>query len=71
MMYSVIGWESRIGAWARIEGTLQPHTHHDKSNCGITIFGRDVSTAPEVIVRSSVVLPHKSLSESYHNEILL
>merc|ERR1712137_456507 len=58
---SIIGWNSVIGQWCRIEGT----------DGKITIFGDGVKTKPETIVRNSIVLPHKELSRNHNEEILL
>lgn len=58
---SVVGWNSVIGQWCRIEGT----------DGKITILGDGVKTKPEIIVRNSVVLPHKELSGNHNEEILL
>jgi len=57
----VIGWNSLVGQWCRIEGTTE----------NITILGEGVKTKPEIIVRNSVVLPHKELSGNHNEEILL
>jgi mannose-1-phosphate guanylyltransferase len=70
LMYAVFGRGCTIGRWCRIEG-VPPGNVEKLKEPGLTLFGNDVSTAPELIIRTSVVLPHKSLSESYHNEVLL
>jgi len=72
VLYSVVGIGCNIGQWARVEG-LPPTADDkiDKSSVGVTILAKDVTVAPEVIIRNSIVLPHKSLTESYSNEILL
>lgn len=58
---SIIGWGSSIGHWARVQGTVGKPS----------ILGAGVSVDPELIVVSCTVLPHKGLSESCHNRIIL
>jgi len=65
--YAILGWKSNVGKWARIEG--QPDYNVDIP--GITILGTGVGVAPELIVRSSVVLPHKDISIDTKNQIIL
>ncbi|TDH65638.1 hypothetical protein CCR75_004047 [Bremia lactucae] len=77
VLFSVIGWNSIIGHWARIEGQppnasqIQVHSAETALVRDVTIFGVSVVASPEVIIRNCIVLPHKSLARSYHDEILL
>lgn len=85
ILYSIVGWNSLIGSWVRIEGTPQdpnPNTPyakidhqslftHGKLNPSITIIGSNVTVPSEVIVRNSIILPHKELNHSYKGEIIL
>lgn len=48
IMSSIIGWNSSVGRWARIEN--------------ITVLGDDVSIKDELYVNGASVLPHKSVS---------
>ncbi len=66
VLRSIIGWNSVIGRWARIEGDGNDDAVRD-----VTIFGVDVKAGREIVVRNCIVLPHKTLNQSYHNEILL
>ena len=71
---SIIGWNSVVGQWTRIEGKSPSSTddlHAEPSSGGITMFGNNVNAAPEIIIRECVVLPHKSVSSSVHNEVIL
>lgn len=77
VMFSVIGWNSIIGQWARVEGQ-PPNASQIRVNSAetalvrdVTIFGVSVVANPEIIIRNCVVLPHKTLTQSYHDEILL
>lgn len=72
VMYSIIGWNSVVGSWARLEG-LPDFTAdtEDPLKCGITILGSGVTVGAESVVRASIALPHKELSGSYNNMILL
>ncbi|TPX39463.1 hypothetical protein SeMB42_g00258 [Synchytrium endobioticum] len=85
VLHSIVGWECKIGAWARVEGQPPSATSssssapdHDNSATAkgtkipsATILGKDVSVADELIIRNCIVLPHKELKASYHNEILM
>ncbi|XP_022702139.1 mannose-1-phosphate guanyltransferase alpha-B-like isoform X1 [Varroa jacobsoni] len=83
---SIIGWNSAIGSWARVEGTAcdpNPNKAFSKMdnvplfnndgrlNPSITVLGCNVSVRSEVVIINSIVLPHKDLSQSYKNEIIL
>jgi len=85
-LYSVVGWNSSVGAWARVEGTPEdpnPNKPFAKMECGplfntqgqlnpsITILGSHVQVPSEVILLNSIVLPHKELSGSHKNQIIL
>ncbi|EDO44783.1 predicted protein [Nematostella vectensis] len=86
ILYSIIGWNCTVGQWARIEGHRCDPNPNDqfarpdgeslfgtngKLTPSITILGRNVSIPAEVVVLNSIVLPHKELSQSYKNEIIL
>lgn len=68
ILYAIIGWSSRVGAWARVEGTPIPLTSHSTSIVkngvkvqSITILGQDCSVGDEVRVQNCVCLPFKEL----------
>ena len=68
VLYSIIGWGSRIGAWARVEGTPTPVGSHTESIVkngvkvqSITILGKDCGVGDEVRVQNCVCLPNKEL----------
>lgn len=46
----IIGWNSRVGSWCRLENN--------------TIVGEDVDCRDEIHMNGAIVLPHKSLAES-------
>ncbi|KAK4304830.1 hypothetical protein Pmani_023234 [Petrolisthes manimaculis] len=86
VLYTVVGWNSTVGAWTRLEGTPcdpnpnKPFAKMDnvplfnndgKLNPSITILGCNVTVPAEVIVLNSIVLPYKDLPHSYKNEIIL
>jgi mannose-1-phosphate guanylyltransferase len=91
VLNSVVGWESKIGRWARVEGKINiferygnnffkgnptDATHLNATYKGLkiptaTILGKDVVVADEICVRNCIVLPHKCLNDSYHNEVLM
>ncbi|XP_046903551.1 mannose-1-phosphate guanyltransferase alpha-A isoform X2 [Hypomesus transpacificus] len=81
----IVGWDSTIGKWARVEGTPSdpnpndPHAKIDsetlfrdgKLTPSITILGCNVTIPSEVIILNSIVLPHKDLNRSFKNQIIL
>ncbi|KAG2180805.1 hypothetical protein INT43_008384 [Umbelopsis isabellina] len=76
ILHAVVGWDSRIGTWARVEGSpVQGHsttvTRNGVKSQSITILGKEVSVKDEIIIRNCIVLPHKELKASFHNEILM
>ncbi|XP_069472978.1 mannose-1-phosphate guanylyltransferase regulatory subunit alpha [Ambystoma mexicanum] len=85
VLNSIVGWESTIGRWARVEGTPSDPNPNDpyakmdsetlfrdgKLTPSITILGCNVSIPAEVVILNSIVLPHKDLGRSYKNQIIL
>eukprot|EP00922_Rhytidocystis_sp_ex-Travisia-forbesii_P056830 GHVS01084064.1.p1 GENE.GHVS01084064.1~~GHVS01084064.1.p1 ORF type:complete len:376 (-),score=41.21 GHVS01084064.1:549-1676(-) len=49
---TIVGWQSTIGKWVRIEG--------------LTVVGEDVQIHNECYVNSALILPHKGISQSIH-----
>ena len=47
---SIIGWDSGIGAWGRVENK--------------SVLGKDVQVADEVHLNGAVILPHKEIKVS-------
>jgi len=47
---TIIGWESRVGRWVRIEG--------------FSVLGRDVRIADELYVNGGMILDHKAIKET-------
>ncbi|TGZ74794.1 hypothetical protein CRM22_000759 [Opisthorchis felineus] len=83
---AVIGWNTIIGKWARVEGTPndpnpnKPFTKLDvlpvfnakgQLNPSITVIGSNVEVPAEIIVLNCIVLPHKELAHSSKNQIIL
>ncbi|CAG9813287.1 unnamed protein product [Phaedon cochleariae] len=86
ILHSIIGRGSRVGRWARVEGTPSdpdpnkpfakmenpPLFNKDgRLNPSITILGCSVSVPSETILLNTIVLPNKELSRSIKNEIIL
>jgi NDP-sugar pyrophosphorylase family protein len=68
VLYSIIGWNSKVGAWARVEGTPTPVGSHTTSVIkngvkvqSITILGKECGVGDEVRVQNCVCLPFKEL----------
>ncbi|KAJ3173364.1 Proteasome subunit alpha type-2 [Geranomyces variabilis] len=76
ILNSVVGWDCKIGAWTRIEGAPGESTALNATLKGYkipsaTILGKDVTVADEIAIRNCIVLPHKDIKTSQHNEILM
>ncbi|KAH7367451.1 mannose-1-phosphate guanyltransferase [Plectosphaerella cucumerina] len=78
VLYSIIGWGSRVGAWARVEGTPTPVNSHTTSIIkngvkvqSITILGKDCGVGDEVRVQNCVCLPYKELKRDVSNEVIM
>lgn len=50
MSGSILGWDSVIGRWGRVEN--------------MSVLGEDVQSADEVFLNGAIVLPHKELKAS-------
>jgi mannose-1-phosphate guanylyltransferase len=74
---AVIGWETKIGSWARIEG--MPEYKEEKEGATdqgykrptASILGKAVVVNDELMVRDCIVLPHKEIKRSFHREIIM
>ncbi|MCJ1334559.1 Proteasome subunit alpha type-2 [Thelotrema lepadinum] len=78
VLYSILGWGSRVGAWARVEGTATPIDSHTESIIkngvkvqSITILGKDCGVGDEVRVQNCVCLPNKELKRDVANEVIM
>ncbi|KAJ3020281.1 Proteasome subunit alpha type-2 [Thoreauomyces humboldtii] len=76
VLNSVVAWDCKIGSWARIEGAPGESTALNATLRGYkipsaTILGKDVTVADEIAIRNCIVLPHKDIKTSQHNEILM
>ena len=77
VLHSIVAWDCRIGAWARVEGTpLGVQEHAGKVMKGgvkvdaATILARDVIVGEGVVVRNCVVLPNKGINSDVSNEVI-
>jgi len=78
VLYSIIGWNSKVGAWARVEGTPTPVGSHTTSIVkngvkvqSITILGKECGVADEVRVQNCICLPYKELKRDVANEVIM
>lgn len=71
--WSIIGWNSIVGPWSRVEGIPNPtpDLYLNKIRQGVCIIGRDSVIAPELIILNCILMPHKTLTSSYAHEIVL
>lgn len=68
VLYSIIGWQSKVGAWARVEGTPMAVGEHSTTVVrggvkvqNVSILSRDCKVGDEVRVWNCVCLPFKEL----------
>lgn len=86
MLNSIVDRDSKVGAWARVEGAPVVGNPNDPTTAvptkplfnaagrlepSITIVGEEVVVDNEIMVLNSIVLPHKRLTECHKNEIIL
>ncbi|KAI8819210.1 nucleotide-diphospho-sugar transferase [Fimicolochytrium jonesii] len=76
VLNSVVGWDSKIGSWCRVEGAPGESNALNATLKGYkipsaTILGKDVTVHDEIAIRNCIVLPHKDIKTSQHNEILM
>lgn len=78
VLHAIVGWNSRVGAWARVEGTPTPATSHSTSIVkngvkvqSITILGKECGVGDEVRVQNCVCLPFKELKRDVTNEVIM
>lgn len=86
VLCSIVGWNCSIGTWARVEGTPgEPDPNQKfakvqnpplfnpdgKLNPSISVLGSNVKISGGTVILNTIVLPHKELSRSYKNEIVL
>ncbi|KUI73307.1 hypothetical protein VM1G_09131 [Cytospora mali] len=78
VMYSIVGWGCKVGAWARVEGTPMPVTSHTTSivKNGVkvqsaTILGKECGVHDEVRVQNCICLPYKDLKRDVASEVIM
>lgn len=86
VIHTIIGRNSKVGKWARIEGTavdpdpnkpfakiknLPLFNQNGKLNPSTTIIGNGCSVSSEIILLNTIILPSKELTRSFKNEIIL
>ncbi|CAN8097718.1 unnamed protein product [Discula destructiva] len=78
VLYSIVGWNSKIGAWARVEGTPTPANSHSTSIVkngvkvqAVTILGKECGVNDEVRVQNCVCLPYKELKRDVSGEVIM
>lgn len=76
VLHSIVSIASKVGAWARVEGSpesgKEPHQQSEGVlKDGITILASNVSVADEVHIQKSLVLPHKEIKSDTKNEVIM
>jgi NDP-sugar pyrophosphorylase family protein len=86
ILNTIVDRDAKIGAWTRVEGAPVTNNPNDPTTAvpikplfnaagrlepSITIVGEEVTIADEIIVLNSIVLPHKQITQSQKNEIIL
>lgn len=70
VLYSIIGWQSKVGAWSRVEGTPLSTSEHSTTVVkngvkvqSVSILSRECKVNDEVRVWNCVCLPFKELKK--------
>jgi mannose-1-phosphate guanylyltransferase len=78
VMHSILSNGSKVGAWARIEGSPTDLTSYSSSIIKdgvrvqtVSILASSVVVADEVHVKNTVVLPHKEIKDDVKNEVIM
>lgn len=78
VLHSIVSIGSKVGAWARVEGSPTAITDHDctvvKDGARvqtISILSSNVVVADEVHVQNTIVLPHKEIKSDVTNEVIM
>ncbi len=78
VLYAIVAWQSRVGAWARVEGTPTLPTQHAMTIVkngvkvqSITILAKQVIVGDEVRCQNCVVLPNKEIKRDVANEVIM
>lgn len=78
VLYSIIGWQSKVGAWARVEGTPMSVAEHSTTVVkngvkvqSVSILSRECKVNDEVRVWNCVCLPFKELKRDVSNEVIM
>lgn len=86
IIHTIIGRNSKVGKWTRIEGTsvdpdpnkpfakiknLPLFNQNGKLNPSTTIIGNGCSVSSEIVLLNTIILPSKELTRSFKNEIIL
>jgi mannose-1-phosphate guanylyltransferase len=70
---SMIGWNSKIGPWCRIEGTLFSDERSKLfygQKFDVSVLGVGVVVEPEVMLRNCLVMPFLNVKENNANRII-
>ena len=73
---AIIGWSSKIGTWARIQGcskeeAYKEHGQHEHQSYDICVLGVGSQVLPEVMLRSCLVMPYKEVSTNGEFQVIL
>lgn len=78
VLHSIASSGSKIGAWARIEGSPTPVDEHNSTVVKdgarvqiVSILSSNVVVADEVHVQNTIVLPHKEIKSDVKNEVIM
>ncbi|KAA8916700.1 hypothetical protein TRICI_001158 [Trichomonascus ciferrii] len=78
VMHSILSNGSKVGAWARVEGSPTDLTSYSSSIIKdgvrvqtVSILASSVVVADEVHVKNTVVLPHKEIKDDVKNEVIM
>ena len=70
---SMIGWNTKIGPWCRIEGSLFSDDKAKKvqgQKFDVCVLGVGTVVHPEVMLRNCLVMPFIKVTDNYANRII-
>ena len=71
----MIGWNSKIGPWCRIEGTLfndeqRRAKYMQGQQFDVSVLGVGTVVEPECMLRNCLVMPFIRVKKNYANKII-
>lgn len=71
-LFSLVGWNSKIGPWCRLEGsmTTNANTANEGRRFDVTVVGDGSIVHPEVMIRDCLIMPERNIKKNCTNHIV-